>query len=166
MKTIIQDKFLNTEQCMWLMRQYESVSYYRNKEKKPIEKFNSYYPWNHEYKGKNTIGNCPGWLVNRINNLATEINGSVIDWIETVKWYSPCVGQRLHVDETSDETTLSCIIYLNSDYDGGQTYFEDGTVIMPVTGRALFFDGKYHKHGVTNLDHGTRYNISCWLKKG
>ena len=166
MKTVIQDKFLNIQQCMDLMRQYESASYYRNKAKKPIEKFDSFYPWNHGYKGKDNMGNSPGWLIDKINNLATEINGSVVDWIETVKWYSPCPGKSLHFDDASDKTTLACIIYLNSDYDGGQTYFEDGTVIMPVTGRALFFDGKYHKHGVTNLDHGTRYNISCWLKKG
>ena len=127
MKTVIQDKFLNIQQCMDLMRQYESASYYRNKAKKPIEKFDSFYPWNHSYQGNNQ-GNCPLWWSKKINNLATEINGSVVDWIETVKWYSPCPGKSLHFDDASDKTTLACIIYLNSDYDGGQTYFEDGTV--------------------------------------
>ena len=101
----------------------------------------------------------------KINNLGTEINNSVIDWIETVKWYSPCPGKSLHVDNASDNTTLSCVIYLNDDYGGGQTYFEDGTLIMPKAARALFFDGKYYKHVVTNLDHGTRFTSSCWLKK-
>tara|TARA_R100000005_G_C4837632_1_gene110763 strand:- start:42 stop:527 length:486 start_codon:yes stop_codon:yes gene_type:complete len=157
-KTVIQDNFLSTEQCIWLIKQYENVS-------KPIEQFDSFYPWNHGYKGKDSIGNSPLWLIDKINNLATEINGSVVDWIETVKWYAPCPGKRLHSDDVSNKTTLSCVIYLNSDYTGGQTYFEDGTVINPVSGRALFFDGKYHKHGVTNVDHGIRFNISCWLKK-
>ena len=165
MNIIIQDKFLNIEECIFLIKQYEYVRRIKEEQKNPIKPFeNHFYPWNHSYQGNNQ-GNCPVWLSKKINNLAIKINDSVIDWIETVKWYSPCPGKSLHVDDASEETTLSCVIYLNDDYGGGQTYFEDGTLIMPKAGRALFFEGRQHRHGVTNLDYGTRYNISCWLKK-
>ena len=70
-----------------------------------------------------------------------------------------------HLDMAEDRTTLSSIIYLNSNYNGGQTYFEEGTIFKPRIGRAIFFDGHYYKHGVTLVNNNTRYVVAAWYKK-
>ena len=53
MKTIIQDKFLNIEECVFLIKQYENVRHIRDEQKNPIKQFDSFYPWNHSYQGNN-----------------------------------------------------------------------------------------------------------------
>ena len=55
-------------------------------------------------------------------------------------------------------------MYLNSDFEGGHTYFTDGTSIAPKAGRIVFFDGKYHYHGVSPI-YNNRYTIAAWYKK-
>ena len=65
----------------------------------------------------------------------------------------------------SDETTLSSITYLNDNFDGGRTYFEDGTTFIPKKGRSIFFDGQYYKHGVSKVENNIRYVVATWYKK-
>jgi hypothetical protein len=89
---------------------------------------------------------------------------SKIDWFEIVKW--PVNSkQDLHFDTGSNETTLSSIIYLNQNFEGGQTYYEDNTSIQPILGRGLFFDGNFYKHGVKEVKQNTRYVVATWYKK-
>ena len=73
-----------------------------------------------------------------------------------------------HQDAFYDEEnprTVTAIIALNDDYEGGHTYFKDGTSLAPVVGRAIFFDGTYYSHGVTPIDKNDRYTIAAWMKK-
>jgi len=102
-------------------------------------------------------------LLANINNYfsKTEVE---IDWIEIVKW-PPNSFQELHNDTASDETVLSSICYLNDDYSGGQTFFEEGTIFTPKKRRMLFFDGMYYKHGVTKVKNKNRYTLAAWYKK-
>jgi predicted 2-oxoglutarate/Fe(II)-dependent dioxygenase YbiX len=60
---------------------------------------------------------------------------------------------------------MSSILYLNDDYEGGETNYEDGTIFKPKKGRLLFFDGKYHKHGVNKVRNNIRYTVATWYKK-
>ena len=55
-------------------------------------------------------------------------------------------------------------LYLNDNYDGGETYFEDGTVFKPKQGRIIFFDGQYYTHGVKPVLKNERYTIATWYK--
>ena len=73
MNIIIQDKFLNIEECIFLIKQYEYVRRIKEEQKNPIKPFeNHFYPWNHSYQGNNQ-GNCPVWLSKKINNLMQDI---------------------------------------------------------------------------------------------
>ncbi len=71
----------------------------------------------------------------------------------------------MHFDTANDETTLASIIYLNQNFKGGQTYYEDSTSIQPISGRGLFFDGNFYKHGVKKVEKNTRYVVATWFKK-
>ena len=102
-------------------------------------------------------------FLNDIHKISKTINNSVIDWIQIVYWPKNSF-QDLHFDNASTETTLSSICYLNNNYEGGQTYFKDGTIFTPLTGRILFFDGKHYLHGVKKIISGNRYVIAAWYK--
>ena len=62
------------------------------------------------------------------------------------------------------QTTLSSILYLNNDYEGGETYLEDGTLFKPREGRVLFLDGLYYGHGVSTVLKKERYTLAVWYK--
>lgn len=147
---IIQDKFLTDKQC-------DSLINFYNSKPKPSE-YNTAFPLNlsiDEHKS----------LVTKINKTGISINKSIIEWFQIVKWPFPNVGMDMHIDDASTKTTLSAVIYLNDDYLGGYTHFEDRTHIAPVKGRAIFFDGYKYKHGVSIIDKGERYTVAAWLKR-
>lgn len=101
-------------------------------------------------------------LGNKINEYAFKF-GAQIDWGKFVHWPTEAY-QPLHFDNASDKTILSSIIYLNEGYKGGQTFFEDGTIVAPKKRRALFFDGTKYKHGVNKIQEGDRYTLAIWYK--
>ena len=148
MKVVMEDKFLNKNQCKRLINFYNSQP---NK-----FKFNTTFPLSITETG-------PQFLKDKINQAGMDINNAVIDWFEIVKWPSPNEGKALHLDKASASTILSSIIYLNDDYEGGHTYFADGTTFVPATGRAIFFDGQYYRHGVSSISKGPRYTVATWF---
>ena len=149
-KVILQDNFLSPLQCQKLIQFYNSTP--------QPKQYDTTFPL--------SITNiAPKYLKNKVNKTGIAINNSVIDWFEIVKWPTPNRGKQLHSDDASNRTSLSSIIYLNNNYEGGHTFFEDGTSFAPVEGRAIFFDGKYYRHGVSSISNGTRYTVASWLKK-
>lgn len=60
-----------------------------------------------------------------------------------IKKYNSGVGMGNHFDKYPDvdnETTLSAVIYINDDYEGGEIYFTDyDLAIKPEAGSILFF---------------------------
>tara|TARA_S200000501_G_C20290022_1_gene511061 strand:+ start:42 stop:512 length:471 start_codon:yes stop_codon:yes gene_type:complete len=149
MKTLIYDNLLTEDECNF------AIDFYKNLEHE-AEKFRDVYPLQ--------------ILENEMNNIKTKLSkiskefNAQIDWIQIVKWP---IGsyQNLHFDFDSDETTLSSITYLNDNFDGGRTYFEDGTTFIPKKGRGIFFDGQYYKHGVSKVENNIRYVVATWYKK-
>lgn len=87
-----------------------------------------------------------------------------VDWLQIVEWPENSY-QDLHQDDTSKRTTATSITYLNDGFAGGETYFEDGTIIKPRPGRTVFFDGQYYKHGVNKVTEGVRYTVPVWYTK-
>ena len=124
---------------------------------------------NHQHKVKKWGNTFPlplvsvGSLAEKLSTKSSVINNSTLDWMEIVKWPVDSY-QNLHVDKAKKDTILAAIIYLNDDYEGGQTYFADNTVIQPKQGRVLFFDGKYYRHGVTLIKNSNRFTIAAWFK--
>ena len=143
----IKDNYLTRETCV------EIIKAYHDNENK-VKKHRDTYPLDIDDFGN--IGE-------ELDKESFLINNSTLDWVQIVKWPKNS-KQDLHIDDARLNTTLACIIYLNEDYTGGQTYFEDGTIIAPKTGRVLFFDGCYYKHGVKCIKEGTRYTIAAWFK--
>jgi len=98
-----------------------------------------------------------------IKKQCEEMVGYSIDWWQIQKSYTGN-SMKKHYDDAKIRTIFSGVIYLNDGFEGGQTFFEDGTIIEPVAGKALFFDGKNLMHGVNQHTKGDRYIIACWFK--
>ena len=149
MKTLIYDNLFTEDECNF------AIDFYKNLEHE-AEKFRDVYPLS-------ILENEMNNIQIKLSKISKEFNAQ-IDWIQIVKWP---IGsyQNLHFDLDSDETTLSSITYLNDNFDGGRTYFEDGTTFIPKKGRSIFFDGQYYKHGVSKVENNIRYVVATWYKK-
>jgi len=77
---------------------------------------------------------------------------------EIVRWPTN-VEQEAHYD--FDFNPYTCIMYLNHDYEGGQTFIKK-ELIQPKTGRMILFKGNKIKHGVCKITKGVRYTIPVW----
>tara|TARA_B100000131_G_scaffold1213_1_gene1275 strand:+ start:264 stop:839 length:576 start_codon:yes stop_codon:yes gene_type:complete len=62
---------------------------------------------------------------------------------------------------------FSMVIYLNDNYEGGKTFFNDnGYKVQPKTGKLIYFtSGKEDAHGVTKVISGHRYTFALWFTK-
>ena len=157
MRSLIIDKFLTPEECQSTIKYYES-------HKKDAKSFRDVFPlplFDQLVLDEKTNNNL-SFLNIKLNKIAKEFN-SQVDWLQIVKWP---IGahQELHIDDASDKTTLSSIVYLNDEFEGGQTYFEEGTIFKPKIGRGLFFNGQYYKHGVLPVKKHIRYVVATWYK--
>jgi predicted 2-oxoglutarate/Fe(II)-dependent dioxygenase YbiX len=152
MIALIKDNFLEKDDCKKLINFYKE-----NKKNHLLFRDTIYLNLN----PKKDLGKD---LFNNIHSISKLINNSIIDWAQIVFW-SKGSFQNLHFDNASKITTLSSICYLNDDFKGGQTYFEDNTIFSPKIGRILFFDGKHYHHGVKKITKGERYTLAIWYKK-
>ena len=150
MIVLIKDNFVSKKFCE------DAINFFKKNEKE-IEKFRDVFVLNLKKENLGTE------FINDIHKISKTINDSIIDWAQIVYWPKNSF-QDLHFDMGSEKTTLSSICYLNNDYEGGQTYFEDGTIFSPLTGRMLFFDGKHYLHGVKKIISGNRYVLAIWYK--
>jgi hypothetical protein len=152
-KIIILDSVLSPEECNFLIEYYE--------EKGPTHLWRDTYPLNLDIFD-DTITNHIIKIESAINEV---LNGQIMfDWGEIVQWPKGS-KQDIHVDDASKATIFTSITYLNTEYTGGETFFEDGIDVKPLLGRTLCFDGNYYYHGVKEIINGTRYTLPIWYKK-
>jgi len=83
-----------------------------------------------------------------------------INYSHLVEWEAP-IHQPHHQDFYYH--TWTSILYLNDEFEGGQTYV-DGELIQPKKGDMILFQGRYIIHGVEPVTSGKRYTIATWYK--
>mgnify|MGYP003320930537 CR=1 FL=1 len=58
---------------------------------------------------------------------------------------------------------LTSLIFLNDDYEGGQTCVpSEKFCVNPKVGTTVFLDGQKYKHCVKQVKNGTRYTLAIW----
>lgn len=93
-----------------------------------------------------------------------------------VRWFNG-MQQQPHCDDMSDNSNeharfshryFGCIIYLNTDYQGGKTYYpEHNFSIDPMVGRlAIHLGDCNHRHGVSEIRGNIRYTIASFWSFG
>jgi Rps23 Pro-64 3,4-dihydroxylase Tpa1-like proline 4-hydroxylase len=149
----IEDDFLSKENCINI------IKYYQNNSSEFAERYGKTYPINItdkylEFKE----------IINKVIRLCFFISKEKIQLqrSEIVKW-PPGSYMKSHYDPPSD--VLSCIVYLNDDYDGGSTCFSETFKVQPKVGRTLVFSNSEYIHSVEKVDNNSRYTMAFWFTK-
>ena len=142
----------------------------------------------HEDHGPNKNVKCNYILTRFFPEIDNELTGVVINILkktcEKDNPYLNCTGDsayqlrevhgatRLHADQVVDPSnlgkarTISLILALNSDYDGGEFYFpfQDYRVKLKQGDAIIFPAAHTHPHEVSSPENGTlRYTINTWI---
>ena len=95
-----------------------------------------------------------------IQNIIKDFNINYkLDKVEIIKRENDSIMND-HIDYGDK---LSFILYLNDDYDGGETLIENKTIIEPKTGRILLFTNGNTMHRVNKVLNGTRFVMIGWF---
>ena len=146
-KIVILDEVLSQRECKTLIDNF-----------KPEDKWNTNYP----------MSIRDGYAMDIARKIEARVNKYFdnlvqIDWCQVV-WWPVASYQDLHLDTASDETILTSITYLNTDFFGGETYIENDMQMVPKVGRTVCFDGMHYRHGVRHVVNGDRYTLPIWYK--
>jgi len=66
-------------------------------------------------------------------------------------------------DPNEKQREWTCILYLNDNFSGGETYVPNGETFVPETGAGLLFQGIYIEHGVNKIRRNQRHTLSFWF---
>lgn len=92
------------------------------------------------------------------------------DTLQIIRWF-PGMEQPPHADDMTntditglEHRAFGSIIYLNDDYEGGNTYYPNYDIkITPKSGTLAVHPGDpEHLHGVTKIEGGMRYTIASF----
>jgi hypothetical protein len=100
-------------------------------------------------------------ITSKITNHITGIaENTFINYHQLVAW-PETTFQKTHLDWSYH--TYTSIIYLNDDFQGGQTEVAD-TMISPKSGKIVTFQGNIIPHQVMPIIGNTRYTLAVWYK--
>lgn len=99
----------------------------------------------------------------RLDTFAKKEYSCELQWAQVYKW-PPGSYMSMHHDVASRATTLTSVLWLNDNFEGGELQFKDGTTFVPVSGRAIWYDGINNHHRVNTVTNGTRWAIASWYK--
>ena len=74
-------------------------------------------------------------------------------------WYNQ--HSDFHPIKRFSSVKLTCIVFLNTDYEGGDFTLFDGTKIEKEVGK-LIIHPSFAGHGVAPITKGNRYSCVCW----
>tara|TARA_R100000365_G_C2717678_1_gene51116 strand:+ start:275 stop:730 length:456 start_codon:yes stop_codon:yes gene_type:complete len=137
------DDFINPQECRELINIFNQSRprWFRNTfvlsydDGKILKKLNHYFNF-HNFEEMNHLKGS---------------NMEIVLW-PTHSWMGP------HQDAGDH---LSFIIYLNDDFEGGETIV-DGIEIKPKVGRLIIFSNGFYLHQVNKITKGKRYTLIAW----
>ena len=99
-------------------------------------------------------------VVYKVSKIFTNYNLKTPDNMEIVEWPTNSKMDPHH--DVGD--SFAFIIYLNDNFDGGETVI-DGVSIRPKIGRLVLFSNGIYKHEVKKVNKGIRYTLIAWYTK-
>jgi hypothetical protein len=97
--------------------------------------------------------------INKIYGIVNQFEECQISNIQIVKW-PPGSFMDFHKDLEDDK--FAGIVYLNDDFEGGITRFEN-IDIRPKRGTAIIFKNSKLLHSVSKVLSNNRFTLSCWF---
>ena len=139
------DDFINPQECRELInifnqsrpRRFRNTFILSYDSTEILKKLNNYFNF-HNFEEMNRLKGS---------------NMEIVLW-PTNSWMDP------HQDAGDH---LSFIIYLNDDFEGGETIV-DGIEIKPKVGRLIIFSNGFYLHQVNKITKGKRYTLIAWFR--
>ena len=105
-------------------------------------------------------------VVSSINALCKSFDDSAeLDYVGVVRWP---VGtfMKPHVDDNNvhNPDVFAAMLYLNDDFEGGHTLFEQYD-IKPEVGKLIVFSNSQLLHYVSKVEDRERFVLSFWYKR-
>lgn len=148
---IIKKNYITNEECDHLIQHYED-----NLDKTFLFESNKTNP----LIVKNSDNIIIKSILSKIENDFLKIYGAkMIENVEIVKWP---VSTKMETHTDHDNDKFAFILYLNDDYDGGETIIHNIATIKPEKGKLMTFVGKEHMHSVTEIKNKNRYTMIGW----
>jgi hypothetical protein len=149
----IQKNFLSEKYCNYLIDMFTNNEKYYGKHHN-MTKFIELDYFMHLDPIKKLYGKLSRHCINNLNK------DSFINFTQIVKWRSGSYQEK-HID--FDYHPYTSIIYLNDNFDGGETVV-GSKKITPERGKILSFTGNKIIHEVFEVKNGTRYTVPVWYK--
>ena len=112
---------------------------------------------------ESTVPSLDDKVVMRVNNICKSFDSSVnLDYVGVVRWP---VGtfMKPHLDDNNKHNPdiFAAMLYLNDDFTGGYTCFEDFEV-KPKAGKLIIFSNSQYLHYVSPVEGVERFVLSFW----
>lgn len=103
-------------------------------------------------------------VLNSITQVCKSFDENIrLDYPTVIRWP---VGtfMKPHYDNSYQDNpdVFAALVYLNDNYDGGHTCFEEFE-IKPKTGKLVIFSNSQYLHHVSKVEGGERFVLSLWF---
>ena len=105
-------------------------------------------------------------VVHTVTNLCKSFDPDIVlDYVGVVRWPSGTF-MKPHFDKNDvhGPDVFAAMLYLNDDFDGGHTLFEQYD-IKPEVGKLVVFSNSQLPHHVSKVENGQRFVLSFWYKR-
>lgn len=157
MDIVVQKEFLNKKQCAFF------INYFKENYLKQPPKLQIYHRETHMmdcgyHAAHNQIKEFKILLDDLTMLVKEQDKKCLVNYSQIVEWPA---GERQgrHIDFKPHLYTS--ILYLNDDYEGGETVVGK-KIIAPEQGKIILFKGNQIKHEVLKIQSGIRYTNATW----
>ena len=105
-------------------------------------------------------------VVHAVTNLCKSFDPDIVlDYVGVVRW-PPGTFMKPHFDKNDihGPDVFAAMLYLNDDFEGGHTLFEQYD-IKPEVGKLVVFSNSQLLHHVSKVEDGERFVLSFWYKR-
>ena len=114
------------------------------------------------YRNEELFNRVINNVTNRCKTFESEIT---LDYVGVVRWP---IGtfMKPHVDDNNVHRpdVFAAMLYLNDDFEGGSTIFED-IEVKPEKGKLVIFSNSQHLHYVSKVEQAERFVLSFWYSR-
>ena len=110
-----------------------------------------------------TIPSLDDEVITRVNSICKSFDStSILDYVGVIRWP---VGtfMKPHFDDNNvhNPDIFAAMLYLNTNFSGGCTCFEDFEV-KPEPGKLIIFSNSQYLHYVSKVEDDERFVLSFW----
>ena len=105
-------------------------------------------------------------VVHGVTNLCKSFDPDVaLDYVGVVRWpIGTFMKPHFDKNDVHGEDVFAAMLYLNDDFEGGSTMFED-IEVKPERGKLVIFSNSQHLHYVNKVDKSERFVLSFWYSR-